>query len=303
MVDDVRAVVVHALGRGLALGRVTEAGEVRHLGEVGDVDLDVGVDRLGTGDVAGLELLDQRGLDAADEADVVVLGLQRRSGTDQERALLLGEDQAGDVVGLHAGVVDDREVDVGVLLGDLADRGGVGEADRDDRVVAGVGEGAQALLAGRLGLAVLGLGLLGLHAELVHRLVEARGSGVVEGLVTATAHVVGHADLDVAGGGVPVVGALVGALVGATRRQGERGGHGHRCKSSRLPHGNPPGDRLRPVVRDTPGHPRAAPAPRRGPGPNFLRLLPVGDLRGPRGRHLRRAGPSRRPPPSTVRRW
>ena len=39
--------------------------------------------------------------------------------------------------------------------------GDVGEADRDDRVVAGVGEGAQALLASRLGLTVTGLGLLG----------------------------------------------------------------------------------------------------------------------------------------------
>src|SRR5690606_8153341 len=43
VVDDVRTVLVHALGRGLALGRVTEAGEVRRLGEVGDVDGDVRV--------------------------------------------------------------------------------------------------------------------------------------------------------------------------------------------------------------------------------------------------------------------
>ena len=46
---------------GLALGRVTEAREVRRLGEVLDLDLDVRVDRLGAGLVAGLELLDQRG--------------------------------------------------------------------------------------------------------------------------------------------------------------------------------------------------------------------------------------------------
>ena len=123
VVDDVGAAVVHALGGRLALGRVTEAGEVRRLGQVRDVDLDVRVDRLGARLVAGLELLDQRDLDATDEADVVGLGLQRGRRADQERALLLGEDQAGDVrdVG-EAGVVDDREVDVGVLLGDLADR-------------------------------------------------------------------------------------------------------------------------------------------------------------------------------------
>src|SRR5690349_24129676 len=34
VVDDVRAAVVHALRGRLALGRVTEAGEVRHLGQV-----------------------------------------------------------------------------------------------------------------------------------------------------------------------------------------------------------------------------------------------------------------------------
>ena len=97
VVDDVRAVLVHALGGGLALGRVTEAGEVRRLGQVLDLDLDVRVDRLGAGLVAGLELLDQRDLDATHEADVAGLGLECRGRADQERALLLGEHQAGDV--------------------------------------------------------------------------------------------------------------------------------------------------------------------------------------------------------------
>ena len=67
MVDDISATVEHALGRDLALGRVTEAGEVRRLGQVLDLNLDARVDGLGTGDVAGLELLDQRDVDATDE--------------------------------------------------------------------------------------------------------------------------------------------------------------------------------------------------------------------------------------------
>ena len=58
---------------GLAAGGVVEAREVGLL-DVLDVDLDVRVDGLGAGDVAGLELLDQVDVDAADEADVVGLG-------------------------------------------------------------------------------------------------------------------------------------------------------------------------------------------------------------------------------------
>src|SRR5207342_2668067 len=73
VVHDVRALLVHALGRGLALGRVTEAAEVRRLGEVLAVDLDVRVDGLRAGNVASLELLDERDVDATDEADVARL--------------------------------------------------------------------------------------------------------------------------------------------------------------------------------------------------------------------------------------
>ena len=86
--------------------------------DVLDVDLDVRVDRLDAGLVAGLELLDQVVVDAADEADVVGLGLQGGRDTDEEGALLLGEGEVGDVVvGACVGVeaVDDRELDVGVV--------------------------------------------------------------------------------------------------------------------------------------------------------------------------------------------
>ena len=79
-----------------------------------------GLDRLGAGVEARLELLDQLGVDAADEADVVGLGLQRRRDAGEERALLLGEEQAGDVVSADLGDrrVDDREGGVRVLRGD-----------------------------------------------------------------------------------------------------------------------------------------------------------------------------------------
>ena len=78
-----------------------------------DSDLDVGVDGLGAGDVAGLELLDQVVLDATDEADRAGLALQRGGGADEERALLLGERSDGDVraavvVGESSGVPLDR---------------------------------------------------------------------------------------------------------------------------------------------------------------------------------------------------
>ena len=159
---------------------------------------DVRVDRLGTGDVAGLELLDEGVVDATDEADVVGLGRQGSGDADEEGALLLGEAEVGDVlVGLLVGVeaVDDREADLREVRGDRSTDVAVGEADTDDRVVAVLGEGAQTVLASGLGLAVLGLGLGAGGAELVDRLLHADGGGVVERLVAATADVVGEADL------------------------------------------------------------------------------------------------------------
>ncbi len=169
--------------------------------EVLRLDLDVRLDGLGARLETGLELLDQGNLDAADEADVALGRLQRRRGADQERALLLGEDQVRDVGALGGVVVDDGELGVGELGRDLGDRRGVGEADRDDRVEAARGEQPQALLLGRLGLAVAGLQLVDLDAELGLGLVEARGGGVVEGLVATAADVVREADLGAGGGG------------------------------------------------------------------------------------------------------
>ncbi len=143
------------------------------------------------------------GVDAADEADVVDLRLQGRRRADEVGALLLRE---GDLVDVGAGrvgrrVVDDGELDGRVGLGGRAHGLRVGEAHGDDVGVAGVDELLQTLQAGRLGLTVGRRGLLGLDAEVLDRLVEARRRGVVERLVATTADVVGHADLEARGAG------------------------------------------------------------------------------------------------------
>src|SRR3954452_798878 len=90
-VDDVGALVVHALGDDLALRRVVEPGEVTGGRDVLDVDGDVRLHGRGAGHVAGLELLDQPGLLTADVTDVVGRRLQGGGDTGQERALVLCE--------------------------------------------------------------------------------------------------------------------------------------------------------------------------------------------------------------------
>ena len=142
VVDDVGTRLVHAVGSRLALVDGVEAGEVGNLREVLDLDLDVRLDGLRARDVASLELLDEGRLDAADEADGVALRLEGSRGTDEEGALVLGERDLLDVrtSGVGRRIVDDRELDVRVVLGDLADRLGVGEADGDDVVEASVDE-------------------------------------------------------------------------------------------------------------------------------------------------------------------
>src|SRR3954454_12737457 len=228
-VDDVSALVVHALGDDLALGRVVEAGEVTGGRDVLDVDGDVGLGRLGAGHVAGLEGLDQRSLDAADEADVVGRGLQRRGHAAEERALVGGELQAGDVagterlaVGVQRGGVDDRELGVGVLLGHIADHVAVGEADGDDRVVALVGElGEQVGPVGGIGVR-RELGVLA--AVVLGRLLDAGERRVVERLVPTATGVVGDADLQVAAAAAAPAAAAAVLLVTGTGGQGHAAG-------------------------------------------------------------------------------
>src|SRR3954447_15906001 len=104
-VHDVGTAVVDALRDDLSLGRVVEAREVTGRRDVPDVDGDVGLHGLRAGDVAGLEALDQGRLDAAHEADVIGRRLQGRRHAAEERALVRGEEQAGQVLGA-AGVGD-----------------------------------------------------------------------------------------------------------------------------------------------------------------------------------------------------
>ena len=194
--DDVRPGVVHAV-RGLgARRRVVEALAVRRVGQVLDLDLDVRLDGLGAGREARLELLQERDEAATDVADVARLALQGGRRADEERALVLGEDQAGHVRRTVDGRVDDAELGVRELRRDVLQRGGVEEADRDDGVVAGLREERQAGLLVGVRLTLGRRELLDLDTELGLGLVEARRGGVVERLVATTADVVGQADLE-----------------------------------------------------------------------------------------------------------
>ena len=157
--DDVRAVVVERRRGGLATRRVGERLLVGLVGQPLHLDGGLRVDLLDARLEAGGERVDDRTLDAAHEADLVGLGLQAGGDADQEGALLGREGEVGDVVTLGR-AVDDRELELRVLLGDLGHHRGVDEADRDDRVVARVGERAQPLLLGGVRLVGSRLGLL-----------------------------------------------------------------------------------------------------------------------------------------------
>src|SRR5882757_1292130 len=196
VVHDVGAVVVLAFGDDLALGRVVEAGEVRRLRDVGGLHLDRRIHGLDAGLVAGLELLDQRLLHPADEADVVRLRRERRGDPDQEGALVLGEQQALEVRPLDAVVVDQREMDLRELRDHLADGGRIGEADRDDRVVPLPRKQGQPVRFGLVALALHGRELLGLDVQGGLRFLQTRGRQVVERLVTPTTDVVRETDLE-----------------------------------------------------------------------------------------------------------
>src|SRR3546814_14672876 len=77
VVDHVGASAVLTEGDLLALGGVVEAGEVRGLADVLHVHRGIGRDLGRTGHEAGLELLDEVDLDAADEAQLAGLARER----------------------------------------------------------------------------------------------------------------------------------------------------------------------------------------------------------------------------------
>src|SRR3954468_22847993 len=231
-VDDVRTVLVHRLRGDLGAVDVAEAGAAVAGGQALVVDLDAGVDGLGALLEAGPELRDQRALVAADEADVLALGLQRGSGADEEGALVLGEVLHGDVGDRGGVAVDADEADVRVLLGHGVHRLAVAEADPDDRVVAVVGQLAQQV--GPVGAVLLGAELLDVGAHVGLGLLQALDRQVVEGAVTAAAHVERHTDLERLGAVArrargPARGPAGGparlrvAAAAAARGQGQRG--------------------------------------------------------------------------------
>jgi hypothetical protein len=205
---------------------------------IGVVDQDVDLLALLVGDVlharlvAGLELLDEAlALLAADEADGVGLGLEGGRRSDQERALLLLEADAEEVLALLGAelveAVDHRELGVGALGGRLGDVRGEQEADPEDQAVALVGQAVQELLAVgavRVGLDVLGLELVALL--LLGRL-EAGVGGVVERLVAAAADVVDDAHLLGLGVAVATAGAAVAAVVATAATGGRDQGEPH----------------------------------------------------------------------------
>src|SRR6478752_5869941 len=102
--------------------------------------LDARLHLLGAVLVAGDVCVDGRDLETADRRDRAGLGRGRSCDTGEAPCLLLGEHDATDVLrlALEAGRVDvdDRELNLRVLLRDLGDRITHEEADRDHEVVA-----------------------------------------------------------------------------------------------------------------------------------------------------------------------
>ena len=143
-IDDIGALGHLALGDFATLYRIVPGGT----GVAGHVleDDGVGTCRLYTLHIAAGEFVDQRNVHAAHEADLA--GLRRHAGhhADEIGAFLLLEHQ-----GLHIGqidhVVDDGKLEVGIFGGDLLHRFFLGEARRDDRAIALVGEIADRLFA------------------------------------------------------------------------------------------------------------------------------------------------------------
>src|SRR4051794_34545449 len=196
--DDARALLDLREGELLALRLVDEV-----LGVAVD-GLEAGVGVGGALLEARDEAVDRRDLEAADRRHGlgaghldVVLHDQAGQVTDQVARLLLLEQQAGDVGrGVDRitddGVVDDRELRVGALGRELADRRRHQEADRDDDVEVVVAEVREVRDVVRLRVRLLDRQV---DAELVLRLRGALEGELVEALVVQAALVGGQADL------------------------------------------------------------------------------------------------------------
>ena len=171
----------------------------------------LGVDVFDALRIAAAEGGDQRNVHAADEADLAGLGGLRRDHADEERAFLgLEHDRLN--VGLVDDHVDDAELGLREFVGDLAERGGPGEADGHDRREAVFGEFAQHLLALRV---VLDFEVAEVDAGVLLEFGRAVEDAFVEGFVELAAEVVDDRGLDIGGEG--------------RRRRHQRGGE-HRRK-------------------------------------------------------------------------
>src|SRR5215213_3612566 len=190
MVDHVGAAVDLALGEFAALyGFVARS--TRRAGHVlKHFRVLLGV--LDALDVAAGELPDERDVHPAYESDLVGLGGLGREEADQERALVLLEDDR-----LHVRLLDDRvddgELHVRELVRHLLQGRLLAESDGEDRTEAVAGEAAQRLLA--LGV-VLGFEIPVLGAGLLLEALSPGGDPLVEGLIELAAEIVDDGGLE-----------------------------------------------------------------------------------------------------------
>jgi hypothetical protein len=147
-IDHVGAAVELAPGQLASPGGVVPGcrRRARHVLE----DLDPGIDVACPLLVAEGELADQRDVHAADEADLARPRGHRGRHADEERPLVLLEDDRLDV-GQGHDPVDDDELQIGELTGHLLHAGRLREADPHDDVGPPAGHGAERLLALGLG--------------------------------------------------------------------------------------------------------------------------------------------------------
>ncbi len=153
--------------------------------------------------VAGLEAVDEADVHPAEEAEHARLRRPRRDHADEVRALVLLEDERGDVRQL-ARAVHDGEVDVRVVLRHLLHDGGLREADADDEVVVALGEGAHRGLDGGR---VAGLHVAQHDGKIFRGAHHALPRRRVEGAVVLAADVEDDADVNLILrlGGAPLV--------------------------------------------------------------------------------------------------